>query len=128
MDNINSTCAPRMADGRLFNDYRSGDIRDNIVSAGFVNANEYRHFLQNNADEIMSVSAERVAATECGSCDLRSSPVSNDKVAMKPTGLTLESDTKRENFSVVVSNETGALGTIVAVGVVGLLYALYYKK
>jgi hypothetical protein len=117
-----------MADGRLFNDYRSGDIRDNIVSAGFVNANEYRHFLQNNADEIMSVSAERVAATECGSCDLRSSPVSNDKVAMKPTGLTLESDTKRENFSVVVSNETGALGTIVAVGVVGLLYALYYKK
>jgi hypothetical protein len=80
MDNINSTCAPRMADGRLFSDYRSGDIRDNIAVAGFMNANDHRHFLQNNAEEIMQVRADRVSDKECSQCDLRPSVGGGDAV------------------------------------------------
>lgn len=130
MDNSNNTCAPRMADGRLFSDYRSGDVRDDITLAGFSNANEHRHFLQNNADKIMQEHANRVQAKECKSCELRvvAPTPEAEKKAPATNGVSLETDIKRENFDVSVADDAGILGTVIAVGVIGLIYAMYIRK
>lgn len=132
MDNINNTCAPRMADGRLFSDYRSGNIRDNIVTSGFTNANDHRHFLQNNASEILNAHKQQVLAKECSSCELRpSAPPAEekeDKQKVDTPPPSLETDGKKENFSVSISKDNGVLGGVIAGAVVYFLYALYYRK
>lgn len=131
MDNINNTCAPRMADGRLFSDYRSGNIRDNIVTSGFTNANDHRHFLQNNASEILNTHKQQVLAKECSSCELRpSAPLAEEKEDKQKGNLSpsLETDGKKENFSVSMSKDNGVLGGVVAGAGIYFLYTLYFRK
>lgn len=54
MDNIYPTCPPKMSDGRLFTDYKqSPQLNEQIKYInGIVRDDEYRLFLQNNADKI----------------------------------------------------------------------------
>lgn len=132
MDNINNTCAPRMADGRLFSDYRSGNIRDNIVASGFTNANDHRHFLQNNADEIMNAHNHQVLNKECSSCELRPSAPSQkdveDDKEHKKLPASLETDGKKENFSTNFSQDYNILSGVITGTVIYFLYALYLRK
>jgi hypothetical protein len=55
MDNFYKDCPPMMSDGRLFTDYRTAVRADetNKYINGIVRDDEYRMFLQNNAQAIM---------------------------------------------------------------------------
>ena len=56
MDNYFKQCPPMMSDGRLFTDYRSTTQREENIKYinGIQNEDEYRMFLQNNADTIIN--------------------------------------------------------------------------
>lgn len=55
MDNFFKTCPPKMSDGRLFTDYRTATRRNEYVKYvnNIVRDDDYRVFLQKNADTIM---------------------------------------------------------------------------
>jgi hypothetical protein len=55
MDNFFKTCPPVMDDARLFTDYRPSATREQYLKNinGIVNEDNYRIFLQKNADHIM---------------------------------------------------------------------------
>lgn len=133
MDNVNNTCAPKMADGRLFSDYRSGYIRDNVVLAGFQNGNDHRHFLQNNAEELMAAHSNRANANECNSCDISKSPKAPVVGAPAKAPLTLKADkpaavvTKKESFSVNINpdNFMGDRGILMGVLAAVVGYGVY---
>ena len=139
MDNVNNTCAPKMADGRLFSDYRHGLIRDNVVLAGFQNGNDHRHFMQQNADKIMAGHATRTSANECNSCDISKSPKAPiaDNAKASPS---LKVDTPaavvgaRESFSAKdLSNGMNGdnqivMGVLVAVVGYGVYRMLKFRK
>ena len=50
-DNVNLDFPARMADGRIFTDYRSNCLMNHILSQG-KNSFEYRNFLINNGNKI----------------------------------------------------------------------------
>jgi len=55
MDNFFKTCPPKMSDGRLFTDFRTPVRREEYVKYinGIVRDDEYRLFLQQNAETIL---------------------------------------------------------------------------
>lgn len=55
MDNVYKGCPAKMEDARFLTDYRSADTRELYTKSinGFVRDDEYRMFLQNNADVIL---------------------------------------------------------------------------
>jgi hypothetical protein len=54
-DNYFKGCPAKMQDGRILADYRTATRREQYIKTinGFDNDNDYRWFLQNNADAIM---------------------------------------------------------------------------
>jgi hypothetical protein len=56
MDNFFQSCPAKMSDGRFLADYRSANTRDQYIKTinGFVRDDEYRWFLQQNANSIMN--------------------------------------------------------------------------
>lgn len=71
-----SSCPPRMSDGRMFTDYRPRCIANFAVTGGDLEGNydlpnsyEYRQFLINNADNIMSKNRQNAYNNNaCGPC------------------------------------------------------------
>jgi len=55
MDNYYKGCPPKMSDGRFLTDYRTAGTREQYIKTinGFVRDDEYRMFLQTNADRII---------------------------------------------------------------------------
>lgn len=55
MDNFYKNCPAMMSDGRLFTDYRSSHRREQYTKTinGIVRDDDYRAFLQSNAESIM---------------------------------------------------------------------------
>jgi hypothetical protein len=65
MDNFNKNCPAMMSDGRLFTDYRTPHRREqyNKTINGIVRDDDYRMFLQNNAEDIMDRTWEHAKQT-----------------------------------------------------------------
>ena len=69
MDNRYLECPAKMEDARFLTDYRSANTREQYVRSinGFVDTNQYRLFLQNNASQIISNNFDNlVAKNSCG--------------------------------------------------------------
>lgn len=56
MDNFYKDCPAKMSDGRFLNDSRTSHRRElyNMNQNGFVRADDFRHHLQSNGDDIMN--------------------------------------------------------------------------
>ena len=56
MDNYFNTCPPRMNDGRFLEDFRQANTREQFIKMqyGITDEDDYRAFLQKNADSIMN--------------------------------------------------------------------------
>jgi hypothetical protein len=76
-NNKHFDCPARMDDGRVFTDYRPSTTVDDMIrySNNVMSSYEYRQFLINNANNIMSVNnnytKEKVG---CNSCDYQEVP------------------------------------------------------
>lgn len=68
MDPIYNECPPKMSDARFLTDYRSSNTREQYIRSinGLTNTDDYRDFLQNNAEQIMDKEWEIV--TNKNSC------------------------------------------------------------
>lgn len=55
MDNFYPECPAKMDDARFLTDYRTSNTREQYIKSinGFVNTDQYRTFLQENAEQIM---------------------------------------------------------------------------
>ena len=71
-DNRFSNCPPKMSDGRTFTDYRPRCIANFAIVEGnfsLPNSYEYRQYLINNAEDIMSANKKAsYAVNSCGPC------------------------------------------------------------
>jgi len=68
-DNVNLDFPARMADGRMFTDYRQNCIMNYDLSQG-KNSFEYRYFLEKNGQSIeKSIFQKLDQAVKCTSCD-----------------------------------------------------------
>lgn len=68
MDNFYKDCPAKMSDGRFLADHRSTNVRDQYIKTinGIVRDDDYRKFLQDNAEKIMQ--KERKILKEQNSC------------------------------------------------------------
>lgn len=68
-DNVNLDFPARMADGRIFTDYRANCIMNNEVSRN-KNSFDYRYFLENNGASIEKAIFDKLdQAVKCTSCN-----------------------------------------------------------
>lgn len=68
-DNVNLDFPARMADGRIFTDYRPNCVMNNDYSQG-KNSFNYRYFLINNAQSIEgSIIQQLEEAVKCNDCN-----------------------------------------------------------
>ena len=77
-DNVNLDFPARMADGRIFTDYRQNCIMNNELSTN-MNSFDYRYFLTQNGMKIQSDSyAKLEGEVKCDSCNYQTVlPVKN---------------------------------------------------
>ena len=66
MDNFFKGCPAKMSDGRLFTDYRMSSRRNEHMKYinNISNEDDYRMFLQQNADKIMNTEWQQLRATK----------------------------------------------------------------
>lgn len=69
-DNRYVDCPPRMADGRIFTDYRPSCVVDNHIrkQLGVSSSLEYRNVLTMEASSIMQSERERAQFVNCKCC------------------------------------------------------------
>lgn len=68
-DNVNLDFPARMADGRIFTDYRANCIMNNQFSVG-KNSFDYRYYLTQNTNQIQqTIVSDLEKATKCDSCN-----------------------------------------------------------
>jgi hypothetical protein len=68
-DNVNLDFPARMADGRIFTDYRANCIM-NYELSGSKNSFDYRYFLENNGSQIEQGILNKLdAAVKCDDCN-----------------------------------------------------------
>lgn len=62
MDNFYNECPAKMSDARFLTDYRSSNTREQFIKSinGYCNTDEYRTFLQSNAEQIMDKEWEQI--------------------------------------------------------------------
>tara|TARA_B100000900_G_scaffold319982_1_gene279160 strand:+ start:649 stop:984 length:336 start_codon:yes stop_codon:yes gene_type:complete len=68
-DNVNLDFPARMADGRIFTDYRPNCVMNQFFSTG-KNSFDYRYYLTQNTEAIQkNIISELEKATKCDSCN-----------------------------------------------------------
>jgi hypothetical protein len=74
-----------MQDSRVFTDYQTSCQLNDLLQKKFnvKNSNEYRYYLQQNAEQIMKDFTKASGKEECESC-----PVCGKALEYKPTGNT----------------------------------------